>query len=55
MSLWKVPDSQTKELMKLFYQNCFTGLSIAESFRFAQQEMGKKYPPYYWAGFILLE
>jgi CHAT domain-containing protein len=55
MSLWKVPDAQTKELMKLFYQNCFNGLSISEALRTAQSEMSKKYSPYYWAAFKLLE
>ena len=55
MSLWKVPDTQTKELMKIFYQNCFNGLSISEALRTAQMEMSKKYPPYYWAAFKLLE
>jgi CHAT domain-containing protein len=55
MSLWKVPDTQTKELMKLFYQNCFSGLSVSDALRTAQTEMSKKYPPYYWAAFKLLE
>ena len=55
MSLWKVPDAQTKELMKLFYENCFNGLSVSDALRAAQKEMSKKYPPYYWAAFKLLE
>ena len=55
MSLWKVPDAQTKELMKMFYQNCFKGLSISDALRTAQTEMSKKYSPYYWAAFKLLE
>jgi CHAT domain-containing protein len=55
MSLWKVPDAQTKELMKSFYQNCFKGLSVSDALRSAQLEMSKKYPPYYWAAFKLLE
>lgn len=57
MSLWKVPDDKTRELMQLFYQNCFTGNSISVAFKLAQQEMRSKYPnsPYYWAGFTLLQ
>jgi len=55
MSLWKVPDAQTKELMALFYENCFNGLSVSDALRAAQKEMSKKYPPYYWAAFKLLE
>lgn len=55
MSLWKVPDAQTRELMRLFYENCFNGLSVSDALRAAQTEMSKKYPPYYWAAFKLLE
>ena len=57
MSLWKVPDEKTKELMLLFYQNCFNGRSVNEAFKSAQEEMRNKYPtfPYYWAGFTLLQ
>lgn len=55
MSLWQVPDYQTSELMKLFYTNWLTGLSIKEAFTGAQQTMRKKYDPFYWAAFILVE
>jgi len=57
MSLWKVPDEKTRELMQLFYQTCFTGKSISEAFKSAQNTMRNKYPtsPYYWAGFTLLQ
>jgi CHAT domain-containing protein len=55
MSLWKVPDLETKELMKVFYQKCFNGLTVSEALRTAQMQMSKKYPPYYWAAFKLLE
>lgn len=55
MSLWKVPDVQTKELMKLFYENCFKGMTISDALKDAQFAMSKKYPPYYWAAFKLLE
>jgi CHAT domain-containing protein len=55
MSLWKVPDAQTKELMKIFYENCFNGLSVSKALSKAQSEMSKIYSPYYWAAFKLLE
>jgi CHAT domain-containing protein len=55
MSLWKVPDLQTKELMILFYQKYFLGHSVSEALRLAQSEMSKTYPPYYWAAFKILE
>ncbi len=49
MSLWKVPDTQTSELMTLFYNYCFAGKSVHDALQAAQTEMKKKYPPYYWA------
>ena len=55
MSLWKIPDIQSAELLTLFYENCFSGLSVHESLKQAQLAMSKKYPAYYWAGFVLLE
>ena len=56
MSLWKVPDEETKELMKLFYRELLTGNSPHRSLELAQEQLknaGKS--PYYWAGFILLD
>ena len=57
MSLWKVPDEKTRELMQYFYQFCFSSKSISEAFNAAQNMMRNKYPdsPYYWAGFTLLQ
>jgi len=57
MSLWQVPDFQTKELMSAFYRNWLKEqLSIREALEAAQQEMRNKgFEPYYWAGFVLVE
>jgi len=55
MSLWQVPDKQTSELFIEFYKLAFNGRSIHEAFKMAQSKMRKKYNPYYWAGFVLLE
>ena len=55
MSLWKVPDNQTKELMSIFYTNILKGNTISNALQDAQIEMSKKYSPYYWAAFKLLE
>jgi len=55
MSLWKVPDKETTEFMKLFYSNCLSNHSIRESFYLTQTTMRKKYNPYYWAAFVLME
>jgi CHAT domain-containing protein len=54
-SLWKVPDIQTSELMYLFYENLLNGDSISDALLKSQLNMSKKYPPYYWASFVLLE
>lgn len=57
MSLWKVPDKQTVELMKLFYLNWIKGMSKYDAFKKAQLEMNKNYPkdPYLWGAFTLIE
>lgn len=55
MSLWQVPDKETVELMNIFYTNFLKGISIYESFNHAKMSMRKKYPPYYWAAFVLIE
>ena len=55
MSLWRVPDKQTNELMTLFYQNRISGQANREALRNAQLKMKEKYPPYYWAAFVLVE
>jgi CHAT domain-containing protein/Tfp pilus assembly protein PilF len=53
MSLWKVPDEQTKELMVDFYKRLLAGKPRAEALREAQLAMKEKYPdPYYWGAFI---
>lgn len=57
MSLWKVPDYHTHQLMVLFYKNWLQKkVSIPDAFRLAQKEMRLQgWEPYYWAGFILME
>jgi CHAT domain-containing protein len=53
MSLWKVPDRHTRELMITFYSRLSKGLGRAEALREAQLEMKEKFPnPYYWGAFI---
>ncbi|MCP4438131.1 MAG: CHAT domain-containing protein [Aureispira sp.] len=56
LSLWKVPDEQTSELMQLFYSNYLENNDAHASMLAAQKTMKTKYPnPYYWAAFILIE
>jgi CHAT domain-containing protein len=53
MSLWKVPDEQTKDLMVDFYKRLLDSKPRAEALREAQLAMKEKYPnPYYWGAFI---
>jgi len=56
MSLWKVPDEATKDLMSAFYRNWLGGnIDIPTAFRAAQLEMKKKNKdPEKWAGFVLV-
>jgi CHAT domain-containing protein len=55
MSLWQVPDLETKEFMQTFYSNCFSGMPVRKAFRETQLAMNKKYQPYQWAAFVLVE
>jgi CHAT domain-containing protein len=53
MSLWKVPDKQTQELMEDFYQRLLSGQPRAEALREAQLALKEKYPhPRFWGAFI---
>ena len=58
VSLWKVQDLSTAELMVGFYRSLKNGsLSKAEALRQAQLELirkGQLAHPYYWAGFVLM-
>jgi CHAT domain-containing protein len=53
MSLWKVPDEQTRELMADSYSRLLAGRGRADALREAQLAMKQKYPnPFYWGAFI---
>jgi len=53
MSLWKVPDDQTQELMEDFYRRVLEGQPRAEALREAQLAMKQRYPdPLYWGAFV---
>jgi len=54
MSLWRVDDVVTKELMIKFYKYYLGGLSKFESLTLAQKEIrSKQNLPYYWGAFVL--
>ena len=59
MSLWKVPDNTTKEIMVAFYQNLKAGQAKDEALRNAKREYLQNHAesdelqkPFYWAGFV---
>lgn len=55
MSLWKVNDEATQELMSSFYKNWVTGMTKREAFSKAQQEIKAKYKdPYFWGAFVMV-
>jgi CHAT domain-containing protein len=52
MSMWKVDDRATSELMVRFYDNLLKGADVASAFRSAQLEIRKKFiHPHYWGAF----
>ena len=57
VTLWKVPDAETVELMNDFYTNWTGGSTIKMALQDAQTKMRHKYPdnPEKWAGFVLIE
>jgi hypothetical protein len=53
MSLWKVPDEATRQLMIGFHRRLLRGMPRAEALRRAQLKLRRQYPkPYYWAAFV---
>lgn len=54
VSLWRVPDRETAQMMQLFYANYGRGIPIETAFREAQKVMRRLYSPYYWGAFILV-
>ena len=55
MSLWQVPDKETVEFMEMFYKKLLKTKDVRRSFNETQKEMRKKFDPYYWGAFVLVE
>ncbi|NOT38019.1 MAG: CHAT domain-containing protein, partial [Saprospiraceae bacterium] len=57
MTLWKVDDKETSELVYLFYKNWkVKNISKSRALVEAQKELSNKgRSPYHWAGFVLVE
>ncbi len=55
MSLWKVDDAATQELMNLFYAEWLRSTDKRKAFHYAQSELRKKYKqPYFWGAFVMI-
>lgn len=55
MSLWKVDDFATQQLMTSFYENWLGGMEIHLAFEQAQHDLRVEFPhPFYWGAFLLL-
>ncbi len=57
MSLWKVNDEATKQLMTNFYSGWANGKNFEDAFRSSQQQLRNQPQfkhPYYWSAFVLL-
>lgn len=55
MSLWKVADDLTRELMADFYRRLLAGEGRAEALRRAQRALKARHPdPYAWGAFVCL-
>ena len=55
MSLWKVDDAATQQLMTNFYSNWLKTGNKLKAFKQAQQQLMTKYKePYYWGAFVML-
>ncbi len=56
ISLWKVPDTQTSQLMQGFYKYWLSGMTKHNAFTKAQNEVRKSNPnPYFWAAFVMVD
>lgn len=55
MSLWKVSDEATKQLMTTFYKEWMNGKDKEQAFFSAQKSLRQDFPePYYWGAFVML-
>jgi CHAT domain-containing protein len=56
MSLWKVDDAATQQLMNNFYSNWVKTGDKQKAFRQAQAQLMTKFPaPVYWGAFVMME
>lgn len=55
VTLWKISDKYTSEIMGYFYENLANGTPAPQALIMAQRKMKLLYGnPYYWAGFVII-
>ena len=55
VSLWKVPDRETRKLMVEFYRRWLAGSTKAEALAEAKRVIRNRQPnPFYWGAFVLV-
>jgi CHAT domain-containing protein/tetratricopeptide (TPR) repeat protein len=55
VSLWKVADAETQELMHIFYEHLMRGKPVQLALHCAKLEVRKRHrDPFYWAAFICI-
>jgi CHAT domain-containing protein len=55
ISMWSVPNVETRELMEEFYSNWLSGMDKHEALRQAQLSMKREtQKPYFWGAFVLI-
>lgn len=55
MSMWKVSDKETALFMQTFYRYLSEQKPLHEAFSSTQKELSRRYSPYYWAAFQLIQ
>jgi len=56
MSLWKVDDAATQQLMNNFYSNLVKSGDKQKAFKQAQLQLMTKFKePYFWGAFVMME
>ncbi|HMW67370.1 MAG TPA: CHAT domain-containing protein, partial [Chitinophagaceae bacterium] len=56
MSLWKVDDAATQQLMNNFYTNWIKNADKQKAFKQAQLQLMSKYKePFYWGAFVMMD
>ncbi len=54
VSLWPVPDDETRQLMEAFYKGMAAGRTKVQALAEAKRRVAARKPhPYYWAAFVL--